>query len=235
MSGSRRPAVLVDFDDTAAEQNVAELLLTRFGGPSWQGVRDRFRAGELNLKEYQEITFRDMRADRSTMQAYVKEKANLRPYFGELLRYCQAQEIPMAIVSQGLDFYIQALLDKEGHTQVPVYAVNTSFTNQVIAYEYRYTRPGQEAAGNSKALVVERFRQDGHYVFYAGDGLSDFEAAPSADVLFAHRTLATECDRQNVPYRPFTDFADMLQAVQEYQLNGHSPIKDQGGSEEGSP
>ena len=98
-----------------------------------------------------------MRTDPATMQDYVKEKANLRPYFGELRRYCQAQEIPMVIVRQGLDFYIQALLDKEGHSQVPVYAVNTSFTNQVIAYEYRYTRPGQEAAGNSKALVVERF------------------------------------------------------------------------------
>ena len=43
-SGSARlvPAVLVDFDDTAAEQNVASLLLERFGDPSWQEVRERF-------------------------------------------------------------------------------------------------------------------------------------------------------------------------------------------------
>ena len=58
-------AVLTDFDDTAAYQNVAELLLDRFGDSSWMDIRARFRAGELTLKEYQEITFRDILADRS--------------------------------------------------------------------------------------------------------------------------------------------------------------------------
>ena len=46
-------AVLTDFDDTAAYQNVAELLLNRFGDSSWMDIRARFRSGELTLKEYQ--------------------------------------------------------------------------------------------------------------------------------------------------------------------------------------
>ncbi len=219
--GNRQPAVLLDFDDTAAEQNVAELLLTRFGDPTWQEVRKRFRAGELNLREYQEITFRNIQADLATMQDHVRNNANLRPYFKELRAYCQENGIPFAIVSQGLDFYIEALLAKEGHTQVPVYAVNTSFSNQGIAYEYRHTRAGQEKQGNSKALVVEKYQQQGYHIFYAGDGLSDFEAAARADVLYAHRTLAQECLRSNIPFRPFTDFQDMLHAVREYHTNGH--------------
>ena len=80
-------------------------------------------------------------------------------------------------------------------------------------------------------------------MFYAGDGISDFEAASQADLLFAHRTLAQECDRNNIPFRPFTDFQDMLLAVQEYDLeyrsdggrSGRSPhvTSNPGGSEEG--
>ena len=106
-SDSRPPAVLVDFDDTAAEQNVAQMLLERFGDPTWQAVRERFRQGELTLKEYQEITFSNILAaspqvNRATMQDYVKQHANLRPYFKELWEYCQAEHIPMAIVSVGL-------------------------------------------------------------------------------------------------------------------------------------
>ena len=218
---SRRPAVLVDFDDTAAEQNVAQMLLERFGDPNWQDVRERFRDGELTLTEYQEITFRNILADRSTMQDYVKRHANLRPYFKELWEHCHASDIPMAIVSQGLDFYIEALLDDaliddRGHAQLPVYAVNTQFTSQGISYTYEYARPGEEKQGNSKGLVVDQYRQSGHYVFYAGDGLSDFEAASRVDLLFAHRTLAEECTRLNIPFRPFTDFQDMLLAVQSY-------------------
>ena len=215
-SANGRPAVLTDFDDTAAQQNVAQLLLDRFGDPTWQDVRQRFRSGELTLKQYQEIVFHNIQADKATMQAYVKEHANLRPYFKELWEYCQHQDIPMAIVSQGLDFYIQALLDKEGHGRVPIYAVNTSFTSQGISYRYHYTRPGEEIHGNSKGLVVDRYRNDGHYVIYAGDGASDFEAIGRADLLFAHRVLAQECQRRDMPYRLFTDFGDMLQAVQEH-------------------
>ena len=218
---NRKPAVLLDFDDTAAEQNVAEMLLTRFGDPTWQDVRGRFRAGELNLKEYQEIAFRNIQANVTTMQDHVRSHANLRPYFNELSVYCQENSIPFAIVSQGLDFYIEALLAKEGHAQVPVYAVNTSFSDQGIAYEYRHTRAGQEKQGNSKGLVVEQYQQQGYHIFYAGDGMSDFEAATRADVLYAHRTLAQECTRSNIPFRPFTDFQDMFHAVREYHCNGH--------------
>lgn len=214
-SASRRPAVLTDFDDTAAQQNVAELLLNQFGHPSWQEVRNQFRAGKLTLKDYQEITFRNIQADLLTMQTYVKEKANLRPFFGELYQYCQGKDIPVAVVSQGLDFYIQALLEKEGFPQLPVYSVNTSFNGNGIEYHYRHTYPGEEHRGNSKGLIVERYQQQGHHVIYIGDGRSDFEAAERADLVFAHSFLAQECQRQGIPYRDFRDFGDVLAVLRE--------------------
>ena len=231
------PAVLVDFDDTAAEQNVASLLLERFGDPSWQVVRERFRGGELTLKEYQEITFRNILADRAVMQDYVKEHANLRPYFHDLWSYCEVHDFPMAIVSQGLDFYIQALLEKEGLPHIPVFSVNTKFTPQGITYKYYHTFPGHEREGNSKGLVVDGYKERGHYIIYAGDGISDLEAAPKADLLFAHRTLAEECRRQEIPFRPFRDFQAVLLALREIHLNGHHPDlgEEASGGEEALP
>ncbi len=218
----RSPAVLTDFDDTAAVQNVAEMLLERFGHPSWKQVRQRFRAGEVTLKEYQETAFRQVQAGRATMQAFVQENASLRPHFGALWQYCLAQGVPMAVVSQGLDFYIQALLDKEGFPLVPVYSVNTRFTRQGITYQYRHAHPGQEHLGNSKGLVVDRYRQQGHYVIYIGDGRSDFEAAQRADLVFAHKVLAEECQRQQIPFRPFQDFGSVLAAVRKFRSSGAS-------------
>ncbi len=222
-SGSLPPAVLVDFDDTSAEQNVAELLLNRFGGPTWKANRERLHSRELTLKEYQEIAFRDIQADRAAMQAHVKQNATLRPYFGELWSYCRSEGFPMAIVSLGLDFYIEALLEKEGFAEVPVFAVNTNFTPDGISFEYHHARPGQEKLGISKGLVVDRYREQGHCVFYAGDGMSDFEAADRADVLFAHRRLAEECIRRDIPFHPFADFQDMLLAVKAHSSNGLGP------------
>jgi len=220
-NGRLHPVVLTDFDDTAAAQNVAEMLLNQFGDPNWKDVRQRFRDGRMSLKEYQEITFRDINADRATMQAYAKDHANLRPFFKELWRFCQSNGIPMAVVSQGLDFYIQAVLDREGVANVPVYAVDTEFEGGKISFHYNHTIPGKEEAGNSKGFIVESFQQKGAYVFFAGDGHSDLEAARVANVTFAHRNLANFCDDEKIPYQPFEDFKGVLVAVRNYLLNGH--------------
>ncbi|HEU0022320.1 MAG TPA: MtnX-like HAD-IB family phosphatase [Dehalococcoidia bacterium] len=216
-SASLRLAVLTDFDDTAADQNVAELLLDRFADrATWLAAGIRFRAGELTLKDYQEIAFRNIRAGRDTMQTYVKQNANLRPYFGEMVNYCRDRDIPVAVVSAGLDFYVEALLEQEGFPDVPVYAVNTTFSDAGISFRYHHARPGKEHLGNSKGLIVERYRSQGHQVFYVGDGRSDFEAAQRADVVFAHSVLAEECRSQSIPYHPFAHFGDVLSALQEH-------------------
>ena len=218
-AGRRMPAaVLTDFDDTAAAQNVAELLLHEFGPPSWTEVRERFRAGELSLKEYQEITFRQMRAGKDAMQAYVRERACFRPHFDELARFCRENDILMCIVSQGLDFYVQALLDGNGLGQMPVHAVVAKFdgNGRIIGYGYDFTYPDAPERGNSKALLVRRFQQQGYHVFYMGDGSSDFEAGEVADTVFAHRQMAAMCAEAGVPFTPFTDFGPVLAAVRAY-------------------
>ena len=77
-SGRPQPAVLTDFDDTAAEQNVAEILLNRFGNPDWKDVRQSFRDGYMDLKEYQEITFRNIEADRRSEERRVGTECRYR-------------------------------------------------------------------------------------------------------------------------------------------------------------
>ena len=212
-----KPCVLSDFDDTAAHQNVAELLLNKFGDPTWTTIRDNFRKGNLTLKDYQEIVFRNITTDIPTMQKHVQENASLRPHFGELAEYCCVNDYPMAIVSQGLDFYIQALLDCEGYGSIPVFAVNTSINGDAISYQYDYVRPDKESLGNSKGLIVNEYQKKGHIVYYIGDGRSDFEAAVEADIVFAHSVLAEECERQNIPFIPFTDFSDVLTELRSVQ------------------
>ncbi len=215
----RPPALLTDFDDTAAVQNVAELLLNRYGAENWTDVRQQFREGKLTLKEYQEITFREIRADRAAMQHYVRERAILRPWFSEIYRFCKSRGIPLAVVSQGLDFYISALLERDGFGDVPIYAVDTTFQDGCIYYYYNHIYPGKEAQGNSKAFVVEQFQERGYFVVYAGDGISDLEASRQADLVFAHRTLARYCDEEGIPYKSFEDYKAVLLTVRDLYAN----------------
>ena len=156
------------------------------------------------------------------MQHYVREYATLRPWFSETYQFCKTRGIPLAVVSQGLDFYISALLERDGFGDVPIFAVDTSFEGGRIEYHYNHAYPGKESQGNSKAFVVEGFQKRGYYVVYAGDGISDLEASRQADLVFAHRTLARYCDEEGIPYHPFRDFRSVLLTVRDLyaKVNG---------------
>ena len=70
--------MLIDFDDTAAAQNVAELLLERFGSDEWREIREGFRRGESNLRTYQEDAFATTEASEAgDARVRCKQKAEL--------------------------------------------------------------------------------------------------------------------------------------------------------------
>ncbi len=107
-------AVLCDFDDTITQENVAHLILDRFGDGSWREVRRRYLEGSIPPQEYFERQFTLVRATRSEMQGYVREKGHIRDGFPALARYCRQRGVELAVITLGLDFYVQALLEQQG-------------------------------------------------------------------------------------------------------------------------
>ena len=220
-----RPAVICDFDDTTAVENIAQMLLEHLSeDATWQELRNRSQQGLLSLKEYQEQAFNNVKASREAMKSLVKAKATLRPHFKPMWQYCQDMGIPLAIVTVGLDFYVDALLEREGLEAVPRYAVKTSFTPQGIVYEYPCTWDGSGGSdletcsqwGNCKCSVLTRYRKMGYSIFYVGDGRSDYCPASIADRIFARSHLARICSERQVSYNEFNDFRDVITALEEY-------------------
>lgn len=215
---TQRLAILVDFDETAAEQNVAELLLTAFCRGDWRSLREAFRAGRITLREYQERAFASVPFPQKAMAQFVQDHASLRPGFVELARFCHAHHIPISIVTNGLEFYVKALLERYALTPlVEVYAVQAEFTPQGPLYTYPWATPYCWEWGNCKCLVLDHFRQKGYRIAYVGDSqASDLCPAARADLLFAHRSLLDYCRRAGIPTYAMRDFTDVLQVVKAF-------------------
>ena len=216
------PAVLCDFDDTTAVENVAELLLDHFSDGAWRELRKRSQEKAITFREYQELAFQASGATREAMSALVRDRATLRPYFRELWQYCAGRGIPLAVVTVGLDFYVDALLQREGLADVPRYAVETSFTSEGMAFRYDYQWNGTGAStaeeclpwGNCKCRVLAEYRSKGHALFYAGDGRSDRCPAAMADRVFARGQLAGLLDESRRAYTPFEDFTAVIRELE---------------------
>ena len=209
-------AILSDFDDTAAQQNVAHLVLDRFSKTDWRPLLEKFHQGSIKPKDYFEMPFRPITAAKHEMQAYVRETARLSPGFPELADFCMDGGIELAVVTYGLDFYVEALLESANLQRLPTYAVGARFSNQGIEFDYRYTRENCTEWGNCKCSVVDRYRDRGYRVYYAGDGISDYCPARRADFIFAKSRLLDMCLKESLPNRELRDFFDVLDYLKQH-------------------
>lgn len=208
--------VLLDFDDTSADQNVAELLLRKFGKHGWLGVREKFRRGDTSLRNYQEEAFRCVEASHREMGDFVGAEASVRSGLVELVDYCFANGIQVAIVSNGLVFYIQALLNQyQVLKDLPVFAVETSNEGTSVEFGYPYATDTCFEWGNCKCKVLNLYRDLGYKIVYFGDGTSDLCPSRLADYVYARSSLLEHCLQEHIPCRAFNSFLEPLNDLQE--------------------
>lgn len=204
------PAVICDFDDTTMQQNVAEIILKEFGGEEWEQYRKQHSLRMISLKEYQELAFKSLHANLAQMKDIVKQRATLRPHFKDLFDYCQSHDIPLVIATLGLDFYVEAVLEREGMETLPHYSAKTNFTDNGLQFAYPYASDQCWQTGNCKCIVIQQYRSIGYSIFFAGDGNSDICPADKSDTVFAHRLLEQNYQTRGLSYIPLTDFSQVL-------------------------
>ena len=207
---NNRLTILSDFDNTIVYENVAQLLAEQFSSFDVQKCRQRYRDKEITFKDYQEIIFSGVSAPQNTLKEYTQQHANIREGFIELVNYCHEKNILLNIVTLGLDFYVDAILEQYELRDVPAFAVATKFTSNGIEYSYPTGSPECAAWGNCKCVILGRHRNTGSKIAYIGDGLSDACPAFKADYIFALGALAKECEKRNKAYYPIETFFDVI-------------------------
>ena len=213
MKNNPRVVALVDFDGTAAAQNVAETLLERYGGDDWKRHREAFRNGDMTLRDYQERAFNGVDATIDEMSEGLRELCRPREGFAEFVSFCQTNDIQMLIVTNGLHFYVDSVLAHAGIEGVAVCAVGCEGEPHTLRYSYPWDTETCQEWGNCKCRVLEESRTAGAAkTVMIGDGYSDYCAARHADAAFARATMRGHCDANGVAYLPFEDFHDILTA-----------------------
>jgi 2-hydroxy-3-keto-5-methylthiopentenyl-1-phosphate phosphatase len=108
-------AVLVDFDETITKQDIGDQVVTRFAEPGWNVELDRFRMGEINVKEFGDLITNCLRENREVASVkHAPEVAEIRPGFETFLKYCKLHEIHVEVVSSGMSFYVDEFSTSSG-------------------------------------------------------------------------------------------------------------------------
>lgn len=210
--GLKPLAIVVDFDGTITLRDTGDILMERFCGGGWGDIDPYWEKGLLSGREALARYFGLLPADREGMARYVQEKYRLRPGFREFVHWCTEQGLPLTIASGGLDFYILAILEREG-LRVPVYSASADF--QGFRLRMRFTDGVRSCpeVGVCKCWLVEKMKGEAHTLAYIGDGLTDVCAVRRADRVFARRKLLDYCRRNNIPCVPFESFYEVQEVL----------------------
>ncbi len=201
-----------DFDGTIIRNNLSVLLRERYAGGDWQRIDSDYLHGYLTVEQSNKLQFALIKEPKERLQAFVRQHIELRPGFVEFVRYCQESAVHFAIVSSGLDFYIEPVLAQISVPDLELHCGQTSFGKNGIAVSYTDLE-GNMVNEGFKYKCLTWLKKRGKDIIYIGDGLSDLEAARHANHIFATGHLLDLFNSEPVVCNRFSDFYDLLRQV----------------------
>jgi 2-hydroxy-3-keto-5-methylthiopentenyl-1-phosphate phosphatase len=209
-----------DFDGTITWKDVSFLFLDAFVGPRWREELKEYTARKISVGAFNTKVFSMIKAGKQELLDYMfrSGKVEIRPGFRELLDYCSGRGFRFIIVSNGIDFYIEALLKDMGIENVEFHAASSRFVPGQ-GMDVRYIGPdGKQMETGLKEAYTELMQGDGCDVIYAGNGVSDIYPARRARHVFATGDLLERCRQEGLACIPFNDLHDIVREMESLEL-----------------
>lgn len=205
--------VQCDFDGTITQEDQSFLLLDTFGKGNWRQLLTEYREGKISVSQFNIKAFAMVKEDKQTLLDFITDKVKIRTGFSELLTYCRRNGFQFIIVSNGLDFYINAILKHIGVQNIKVFAAQAHFGSGGIEVKYMGLNESH-LEGDFKETYVRSFLADGYRVIYVGNGLSDISPAKQAHHIFARDELLAYCKEASLNCTPFIDLNDVVRGLE---------------------
>jgi 2,3-diketo-5-methylthio-1-phosphopentane phosphatase len=204
------PAVFVDYDGTITDLDTFDVLVRHFAGDAaWQAIEESLQRGDVTLREALQTEASLVHAGFDEACEVLERSVAFDPAFGDFVADCERRDIAVTIVSSGVEPVIRRALERHGLGEVAVVANGLEANPSGWRIRFR----DELANGTDKAGLVRAAREQGHFTTYIGDGLSDYDAALTADRVYAKRGRRLErfLMRRGIPFVAFGSFEELLE------------------------
>jgi len=211
--------VFSDFDGTIAVEDVGSQLFRTFAGTKATEIVRHLLDGTISARE---CLTRECDAVESASLSELEDFVNtfsIDPTFGSFAEFCRHRSIPLVVLSDGLDFYVERLLRKNGLGDLPFYSNHLELVlrgeSTKLVPTFPYSDSECPTCGNCKRNHLLTLSGDDDIIVYIGDGISDRCPVRYADIVFAKGRLIRYCQEQNVSYYEFRSFDDIRQRLEQ--------------------
>lgn len=204
--------VFVDFDGTITKVDVGEAIFREFGNASETDVIVAdLLSGRITARRCWELLFKTIeRIDVEKLDEFIG-RMNIDTTFHQFHKYCSDNDIDLIVLSDGFDYYISRIFNKENLNHVKIFANNLIINdkNEMVP-SFPYFDIDCQTSANCKRNHVLNNSGDEEFTVYIGDGNSDKYSAQFCDFIFAKDDLLKYCEKERVTFFPFNNFEDVI-------------------------
>jgi 2-hydroxy-3-keto-5-methylthiopentenyl-1-phosphate phosphatase len=210
---SKNKLVLVDFDGTITQNDVGALLFNSFSKGKSKKFVSEWLQGKISSKECLQKECELIEITQNQLRNLALSQ-KIDEHFCDFVDLCKRGKKDLAILSDGLDYYIKLILKKYHLEGIPFYSNIVRFEGKKLVPSFPYYDQGCGNCGNCKKYHLLHLRKPKQKVVYIGDGLSDKCAIGEADFVFAKNDLKSFCDNEKINHFDFKDFEDVISVFQ---------------------
>jgi 2-hydroxy-3-keto-5-methylthiopentenyl-1-phosphate phosphatase len=152
------------------------------------------------------------------------DNQKIDPSFLNFYNFCTVNRISITILSEGMDYYITRILNRY-KIDLPFFANKFILhdDNKSFHLEFPYSDSDCLRCGTSKRNILMNNTGDDEISVFIGDGFSDACVVNYSDIVFAKKSLASYCWKNNITYFDWNDFGDVQKKLE--KISAQKKIK----------
>ena len=188
--------IVSDFDGTITTRDTLSTFLKEYAPKEWLILEDKWVKGEMGSAECLQKQFGLIKNISPEMIEEFVDTIEIDSYFKEFNEIRLKNNVNFLILSDGLDYFINRILQKHGIKNIDIVSNHAEFLNGKFTISFPNKNNGCiKNYGTCKCDVIKILRQKYKEIYYIGDGTSDICVADKSDILFAKSTLLDYCKK----------------------------------------
>ena len=216
--------VFVDFDGTITQQDVGDEIYRKFADKEKVDaiiddlLNDRMSSRECWVELCKAVPF----VDKKELDDFINTM-QIDQTFYEFNKYCENENIERYVLSDGFDYYIERIFEKNGINGLTVYANHLEIIDGKLIPGFPYYDEASFSSANCKRNHIINHSSEDDFTVFIGDGNSDKDCVEYCDFIFAKDDLLRFCEKERITYFPFKSFNDVIKKLDE--LKGKKKLK----------
>jgi 2-hydroxy-3-keto-5-methylthiopentenyl-1-phosphate phosphatase len=211
----KRPIIFSDFDGTFTEKDIGYRIFSFFSDRQNQKLVEDWKKGLISSRDCLLKEAAMLNCSLEEIYAFL-DNYKLASGAEDFYKIVTNQEIPFYIVSDGIDIYIDYILNKFGLGEIKQFSNRGTVRNNRMTLEFIYDNYDCHRCGCCKgARIIDHVGNENKNwnVIFIGDGFSDICALPQSDIIFARGDLLNYCRKKDINAIEYEDFFDIIDCL----------------------